>query len=831
MVRSCVETGWRFDAGGRRRITRFNQFAALLLCGVAVPALAQAPAQSTAQVPAPGQPDGDTGAAAELASLDEIIVSARKRDEKLQDVPISISVIGADTIDRANLDNISDIAMQTPGFSFKQGFGRIGGGGGAGVRPSVRGMSSVIGAPNAAFFIDGVFVSDNIASYQLDNIERVEVIKGPQSALFGRGTFAGAINYVTRRPTNDYSGRAKLTVAEYGNTEISGYVSGPIIKDVLLFEVNTRFYQFGGDYINGDSGKREVGEQQSFSVGGRLLLKPGSNFEALASFNYSQDRDGGYIYGPQGSAKNNCFAPPIVGTVSFPRTNTSRRGFFCGEVEIVPSYAYNVDALNLRGYDGLNREFYRASLTLTYATDSGFSLTSISAFNRNDSITGQDNTLVPSVNPNLAIDGSVTQDYSQEFRLLTPADKPVRAVLGAYYYREDNQPGFSVNTANNTQRPFDSRDGVRSRAVFGMIEGDITDALTVSAEARYQKEKIIGSTEVLGVPSGPALEPTNVRFAKFNAFLPRVTGRYEFSPTFNVYATAAKGNKPGGFNSFPIDASAPDIATFTAQGFDIFDEESAWSYELGSKGRFGGIDFAVAAFYTDWKKQQLSRGETYTRLNGTPNSVPFIQNAGESEIKGFEIELSGKPTPWLFLRGAYTFVDAKFKTFYDDTTEEIFDTDGRRARLANGQPNPLDVDGFSGGDVSGNMLPQTPKHQAIATAQINLPIGGDYEFTARSDFAYESKRFSQVDNLNHTGDSYNVNASIGIERDRWSFTVFARNLLDDKTPLVITRVLDFTRLLTRVNPLTGLNQTTFFRDFFVSAPRRQLFGATVSYKF
>lgn len=795
-------------------------FAALLLGGVATPALAQAPAPAEA-----------AAAALEDASADEIIVTARKRDEKLQDVPISISVIGADTIDRGNLDNISDIALQTPGFSFKQGFGRIGGGGGAGVRPSIRGMSSVVGAPNAAFFVDGIFVSDNISSYQLDNIERVEIIKGPQSALFGRGTFAGAINYVTRRPTNEYTGRAKLTVAEYGNTEISGFVSGPIVKDVLLFEVNTRFYQFGGDYVNADSGRRELGEQQSFSAGGRLLFKPGNNFEALASFNYSQDRDGGYIYGPQGSLKNNCFAPPIVATVPFPRTNTSRRGFFCGEIEILPSYAYNVDRLKELGYDGLNREFYRASLNLTYTTDSGFSLSSISAFNRNDSITGQDNTLIASAAPSLAIDQAVTQDYSQEFRLLTPADKPIRGILGVYYYREDNQPGFSVNTANNTQRPFDSDDGVRSRAVFGMIEGDVTDQLTLSAEARYQKEKIIGSTENLGVPGGPALEATQVRFARFNAFLPRFTARYEFSPRLNVYATAAKGNKPGGFNSFPVDASAADITSFTAQGFDIFDEESAWSYELGSKGRFGGVDFAVAAFYTDWKKQQLSRGESYTRLNGTPNSVVFIQNAGESEIKGFEVELSGKPAPWLFLRGAYTYVDAKFTEFYDDTTEEIFDTDGRRARLANGQPNPLDVDGLSGGDVSGNMLPQTPKHQAVATAQVNLPIGSGYEFTARGDFSYESKRFSQVDNLNHTGDSYNVNASIGIERDRWSFTVFARNLLNDKTPLVITRVLDFNRLLTRVNPLTGLNQTTFFRDFFVSAPRRQQFGATVSYRF
>jgi outer membrane receptor protein involved in Fe transport len=171
---------------------------------------------------------------------DEIIVTARKKEEALQDVPLTITVVTQDQIARANLDNINDLAFQTPGFSFRQGFGRTGGGGGAGVRPSVRGMSSVVGAPNAAFFVDGIFVSDNIGSYQLDNLERVEVIKGPQSALFGRQTFAGAINFVTRKPTNDLQGRLRVTLGEFKNHEVSGYISGALVRDVLKAELNAR---------------------------------------------------------------------------------------------------------------------------------------------------------------------------------------------------------------------------------------------------------------------------------------------------------------------------------------------------------------------------------------------------------------------------------------------------------------------------------------------------------------------------------------------------------------------------------------------------------------
>lgn len=800
----------------------FKLGAVVLFAGTSFPAIAQSQAAAIAE---------------EAESSDDgvIIVTARKREENLQDVPLTIAVTSADTIERAKLVNVSDLAAQTPGFSYRQGFGRTGGGGGAGVRPSIRGMSSVVGAPNAAFFVDGVFVSDNIASYQLDNLERVEVIKGPQSALFGRQTFSGAVNYVTRKPSNDFTGKVKVTVAKYKSSEVSGFLSGPIVKDKLAFEVNGRRYEFGGDYKNGDlSNTGNLGAQRSYSIGGRLLFTPSDNFEALASVGYSKDRDNGYVYGFQGSAKNNCFPVPIVATIPFPRTNTSRRGFYCGEVNILPRYTYNNREIEAAGFHALNRKFLRTSLSMTAGTDNGFSLTSITAFNRNNSITGQDNTLLPTLNAAFLVEQSRTKDFSQEVRIMSPQDQAVRGLVGAYYYKDDSRPGFQFTNTNRTRRTFDSADGVRSKSVFGMIEADIGDKITVGAEARYQKETIIGSTRVLapvGSNNAAPPPPTGIRRAKYNAFLPRFTVRYEPTETLTLHATAAKGNKPGGFNTFPIDVSTADIASFTAQGFDLFGEETAWSYELGAKGRFAdSINYSVAAFYTDWQNQQLSRGENYTRLNGTPNSVVFIQNAGASEVKGFEVDFSGKPADWLFLRFGYSYVDARFTEFYDDTTEEIYDTDGRPGFLTNDTRNPADLDKLEG-DVSGNRLPQTPTHQFIATAQVTAPLSGALEIFARSDLSYESRRFSQVDNLNWAGDSYNLNVSLGIERPEWSLTVFARNLLNDRTPLVVTRLLDFNRLLTRVNPLTGLNQTTFFRDFAVSAPRKQQFGVTFAYNF
>jgi outer membrane receptor protein involved in Fe transport len=787
---------------------------ALLLASTAGTALAQTPAE-----PAPPK-DG------EVLELAEIIVTARKRKENLQDVPLTISVVGADAIARTGAENITDLAEQTPGLSIKPGFGRTGGG-----RPSIRGMSSILGDANAAFFVDGVYIANNINSYQLDNIERVEVIKGPQSALFGRQTFSGAINFITRRPTNELKGQAKLTVAQYDQIEATGYVSGPIIEDKLLMEINARKYNFGGDYVNADNGKRELGAQNSTNVGGRLLFTPTENFEAILSVGFSKDRDKGYIYGFQGSAKNNCYNATVVGAIgTTPRASSRARGFYCGEVETLDSYAYNNDELEALGYHGLEREFYRTSLALNYEFENDWSITSTSAYNHNENITGQDNTLVRSTAPSLTVSGRTQEDYSQELRVMSPQSERIRGLAGVYYFHDDLPDGFSVVQATGARQRFDSKDGVRSKSAFAMIEGDVTDGLTLGAEARYQKETIQDTDEVLGPANGAVGQPVNLKKAKFDAFLPRFTARYKVDTDMTLFATAAKGNKPGGFNSLPTDAQPAEVQRLRDAGLGVFDEEGAWSYEVGAKGTvMDAVNYSASAFLIDWTKQQLTRGEPYIRANGTPNSAALIQNAGKSEIKGFEVDVSGNAADWLFLRFAYTYVNAEFVDFYDEVTEEIYDTDGRASRLANGQPNPADVDGLDG-DLKGNKLPQTPSNQFTVTTQITRPLSADLDFVWRTDFAYESKRFSQVDNLNHTGDSLNVNMNVSVEAQDWTFALFARNLLDDRTPLVVTRLLDFSRPIFRPNPLGG-NQLTFLRDFAVSAPRKRQFGASFTYRF
>jgi iron complex outermembrane recepter protein len=420
----------------------------------------------------------------------------------------------------------------------------------------------------------------------------------------------------------------------------------------------------------------------------------------------------------------------------------------------------------------------------------------------------------------------------------TPRDGKLRAMFGGYYFESNDDQGFTVNTTFGNANfgrvsGFNSLDKVENTAVFGLVEWDASERLTFSGEARYQTDDITGSREVSVL--GGIGQPSAVRNTEFKSFLPRVTARYALEAGWNLYGSVAKGNKPGGFNDLPTDANAAAIALFEERNYDEFDEEQVWSYELGTKGQLGRIYFNAAIYYLDWTKQQLTQSQPYQRVNGTFTTFPFITNAGQSEIKGLEIEISGPVTTWLDLRLGYSLNDAKFKDFYDVNQEELLDTDGQPSylSLAERTINPRDVDGPNG-QVSGNRLPQTPQHQAIFTADVHFPALTNAMWFLRSDLAYDSKRYVQTHNLAHTGSSINLNLRTGLEWQDVTFTLYVNNATDDDTPLVGTRLFDFNRFLSQPDPNpanANARRTTFYRDFLVASPRKREFGMTATWKF
>ena len=224
------------------------------------------------------------------AMLEEIIVTARKREESVQDIPIAVSAFTANDIRELGIRSVNDIALYTPGFSFQSGFGRSSNQD----RPAMRGQTTIInGIANVkavSTFVDGIYVGGKVSSVDIANIERVEIIKGPQSAQYGRGTYAGAINYVTRRPSEELEGEITVGGAEHDSYEVQGWISGPLVEDTAWFRLAAGYDQYGGEHVNTLTGD-EVNEQKTTNISGKLFFTPNEQFEATLALSYQKVDD------------------------------------------------------------------------------------------------------------------------------------------------------------------------------------------------------------------------------------------------------------------------------------------------------------------------------------------------------------------------------------------------------------------------------------------------------------------------------------------------------------------------------------------------------------
>ncbi|MFN9375999.1 MAG: TonB-dependent receptor plug domain-containing protein, partial [Novosphingobium sp.] len=279
-------------------------------------------------------------------AIKDIVVTARKTAETLSDAPVAVSVVTSEKINELGLTSIDDFAKQSTGISFSQAFGR------STDRPVIRGQSNVLAGvqagveTGAAYFVDGVYYQGDIQGFDPQSIERVEVIKGPQSALYGRNTYAGAINYITKDPSKDLTVSARGRVAEHDEYEISGSVSGQIVPDVFGFRAGGRFYKYGGEYTNQLTGKK-VGNEKTTSAYLTLQLEPSSDIKWRTRVNWQHDEDGPLAIFLQGASANNCkpgfrspryrTASPFVPLAPAVLSSTNTNQFFCGTIQPQPN--------------------------------------------------------------------------------------------------------------------------------------------------------------------------------------------------------------------------------------------------------------------------------------------------------------------------------------------------------------------------------------------------------------------------------------------------------------------------------------------------------------
>lgn len=740
-------------------------------------------------------------------TLEEITVTSRRRAESLSDVPVAIDAVSAAAIEERNISTVNAVAALTPGLEFDKGASP------ADMRPSLRGISLIEGRSNVAVIVDGLDVTGvslntiiggggSQTAAALMDLERIEVVKGPQAVYFGRSAFAGAIQFVSRDPEFTPGGKVSLGVGDYGRSEASLHVTGPL-TDAIAGKFSAMYNQFDGFYKNPGNG-RHLGGNETKGFGGTLLFE-GDAYKVKTRLSYideSIDPGAGYV-----------MERPDV--TQFGVNRIGEREFDKSQVGI---------SSNIR-YAGNQSETLRAVIDASYEITDTISVQSLTGLNKVDSwiefdfdtktVNEPAGTTLPGDLLNCLPGDCVgifdfdtdLQQISQELRLTYDGDS-VRALVGGYFFDEEYseldytrfvgaQP-FVTGTRANIPGRLSAQD-TTTYAAFGAVEVDVTDALTIAGEMRYSRETI-KARAATGYNILFQNGSTDIDFRgreSFESWLPRLSVRYALTDDVNIYSSIAKGTKPGGFNLGQV---RTDLRPFG--------QEKIWTYELGTKASFFDrrVNVDAAVYYSDWQDVQVTTicygtaspfGPEAECPTATAVSLNYIINADKATVKGAEIAVQALATDELTVGLRYAYTDSEFKDFL---ARDVF-------------PAPASPDNRQFG---GNTMPLVAKHSVSADVRY------EYDFDAASVFTelsgrYRSERYARFDNRVKIDDKTVVDARFGVKLDGWTALVYVDNVFDDLTP-------DFTRYYGNFSPSRPNGE-------YIVAPAKRAFGLRVSKEF
>lgn len=780
------------DYGRRPRQGRSGVKKSILLstaAALAVTALATGAVIAQESEPAAGQ----------AASRDVITVTARRREESILDAPVAVTAFGEADILNLGLQSVDDVARFTPGLSFSAAFGRTS------ERPVIRGQANVLAGvqfgveSGTAYFVDGVYYPGSIQNLDPNDLQRVEVIRGPQSALYGRNTYAGAINFITRGATDEFEGNLRGRYGNHGEHEVSGGISGPL-GDRMGFRLSMRDYNYDGEWTNQVTGQT-VGSQGTTSVSGMLEFDVTSNIDFRLRAQHSRSRDGTLPLFLQPAAANNC-SPGHRSLASWSRSgSTNNNQYFCGVIQpgpvalntgpalpgqpaIVPGVPANAlhpflpfqlySTRDGTAFDGVSNNNTLISGIMDWDMGaSGYILTLSAGYRDEERRFGSDSdhssinfVLQPAGMANSgAFFANTTrnevQDYSFEARLASPVTDRFRWMVGAYYYEQTSNQ-FSI-TFSNPRGNASNQLTTTNQALFALLEYDIMPDLTVTLEGRYAEEE---KTTIDGIGSAT---PFN-RSDTFDNFTPRLTVNWSMNPETTIFAVYARGVKPGGQNG-QIGASVNQ---------PTYDQETSDNFEIGIKRfLFGGAGyFAASGFYIDATDVQLTTA--VASVGGALNSV--ATNQGSAEILGVELEYRQQVTDMLSVGATYAWTRPEFTEGCDDSQWELTSGGGVIAGNATAPGTGTSFFGATGNcSIAGNRIPLTSEHQLSMNAELRAPVGstGMLEWFLRGDYTYESSKYVQVHNLAETGDAQILGAQLGLEGENWTILAYGRNLLDE----------------------------------------------------
>ncbi|MCZ2154894.1 MAG: TonB-dependent receptor, partial [Bryobacterales bacterium] len=590
-----------------------------------------------------------SGPSAEQGSLQEVVVTAQRREERLQDVPVAVTAIGEEQLAMRRIQNVNDLSGLAPNISVlpaavsNTGFQ-------ISIRGAVQQNPALYWDPTVGLYLDGVYVGKSTGNvFDVVDLERVEVLRGPQGTLYGRNTLAGAVNLITHQPTGELGGNVQLDLGNYSLRTAKASLDLPRFGIASVSIGARKEERDGTTRTTAGSSVSELDTRDSTSARIAVNLDFSRAFRAAYRFDYS-DID----------------QTPLHSYLS--RANPSVLPFLQPFVTHERLKTVSIDAPAFE-----RSKIYGHALTLTWDVNDSNTLKSISAYRKlkwSDSA-DFDGSPVPVA---YLARASNYDAYSQELQLVGATGR-FSYVGGLYYFKDDsytsNPQHFFFGTVN-----YDSRygSGTEAWAAYGQVDFKATDALTLTAGLRYTSEKkeIERQLAFQALPALPVfatlIPPGTTAEETFTDTTPVFIVAYKFTDLVNVYAKYAEGFKSGGFNGEygDPDPSPAGVAFNVQETRTPFQPEKMKSYELGFKTSFAGGRGVVnaAIFQNDTDDLQLS----VFRNIGAFSSV--IRNAGKATARGLEIEAMWVPTDALRFQASYGYLDGKYDQYMDAGVNE-----------------------------------------------------------------------------------------------------------------------------------------------------------------
>ena len=656
-----------------------------------------------------------TALAQPQSPIEEILVTARGRIENLARVPDSISVYGRAELEKHQVVNFEDIAAYTPGVFVindqDPGTNII----------TIRGISTDrLQQASVAYVVDGLALADKeLFTQPYYDMERVEILKGPQGALYGKNAIGGVFKVITRAPTETFEGSVE---AEYGNGDnkaVRVAVGGPLMGKKLMFRVAAQVQDWDG-WIYNSFLKKKVDGQYTRNLRAKLRGEPSDDWTWDLQWNVNAERSGAAWVSSNnvtGKFGGKLDGPALTNPFGDFEGN-ARRHWYGMSLKNEVKFADGTLSV-IGGYDQYAKRFFEE---LDFRNDKPITFFGTPFF---------PNGIQPIAQP---VD---LRAWTGEARYTSSDSAPIRWIAGAFVQDslrkrvDDFGPLLFGAEASAFRTP------TTQVAAFGQVTASLADQLEATLALRYDNVKT--SEDMTGVTTKRRSDFAQKTFGQVQ---PKISLAYNLSPQSIIYANMSRGFKPGGFNPQPGPTD-----TFKR----IYKAETTTAIEVGAKtaSADGRVSATASAFYTDYANFQY-----FAFINGNDTTY----TAPKVKVKGFEFSVTAKPSPWLALDSALSYTDAKIGNF--------------------SAPNP--VSGVGLRNYTGKQTPNSPRYNLATGAEVDWPLSGGLIGSVRGELTVRGKTFFEIDNALYSPTEAALNLRVAVRSDDWTAAIWAKNLTNNR---------------------------------------------------